>query len=59
MKKVYQITGTDISGATKQELKAQRNELNTKALGRPHHEVEANQWPHRITKGPQHPHLVK
>lgn len=59
MKKVYQITGTEIFGTTKQELKPKRNELNDKALGRSHADTVANQWPHRITKGPDHPHLAK
>lgn len=64
--RIYAIRGTDITGATKEELKAKRAELNL-AAGFPEVETKkdkevipaapANTWPHRITKGPDHPHV--
>lgn len=61
MKKFWNITGTNIYGATKVELKAQRDKLNHHAIGlKPDQSVKdipSNQWPHRISKGPEHPGL--
>ena len=65
-KRVYAIRGTDITGESKEELKAKRAELN---LAAGFAEVEtkkdketipaapSNTWPYRITKGPDHPHI--
>lgn len=62
MKKFYQITGTNIFGATKEELKSQRNQLNADALkleeGKKLSDTNSNTWPFRIAKGPEHPSLV-
>jgi hypothetical protein len=63
MKKFWQITGTDVFGETKEALKPKRNELNRTALNLKNdqklEEVPSNTWPHRITKGPEHPSLAK
>jgi hypothetical protein len=62
----WNITGTSIYGATKEELKPQRTKLNAdngvyeKDGKREDQEVQAtpsNKWPFRITKGPDHPHV--
>lgn len=65
-KRIYAIRGTDITGESKEELKAKRAELN---LAAGFAEVEtkkdkeviaaspSNTWPYRITKGPDHPHV--
>lgn len=64
--RIYAIRGTDITGSSKEELKAKRAELN---LAAGFAEVEtkkdkevipaapSNTWPYRITKGPDHPHI--
>lgn len=51
----WKIRGTDITGASKEELKPKRRELNA-AAGVIEAEVSSNAWPYRVTKGPAHPH---
>jgi hypothetical protein len=59
MKKFWRISQTDIVGETKEGLKPERNRLNQIALGLKADEklsdTPSNKWPHRITKGPEHP----
>ncbi len=57
MRKNYQITGTSTYAASKQELKTERDTLN-KAAGVDITKVPAAAWPHKITKGPEHPHIT-
>lgn len=59
----YRITNTDICGASKEELKSIRRDLNATAgtheVGNKSQGTEAtpsNKWAHRITKGPDHLH---
>ncbi len=61
----YGISGTSHIGATKEELKAKRRELNhsvgvyeveTTIEGKKIEAVSSNAWPYRITKTRAHPH---
>lgn len=64
-KAIWKISGTDRTGATKEELKPIRRQLNADAGI---HEVDttingqlwpanpSNAWPYRITKTAAHPH---
>lgn len=57
---LWAISGTKITGLTKEELKAQRRELNA-AAGTPEVDtkdkaaVSSNNWVHHITKAYGHP----
>lgn len=61
---IYGISGTKIVGRSKEELKAQRRELNA-AAGTPEVDIKdkkavpSNQWAHRITKAAGHPNYSK
>ncbi len=61
---IWIIRGTDFSCKTKEALKIKRRELNeaagvyevdTQKDGKTIEATPSNQWPYRITKGPDHP----
>lgn len=54
-KAIWKISGTEYTGATKEELKPKRRELNADA-GVVEADVSSNAWPYRITKTAAHPH---
>lgn len=56
MRKFWQIKGTDTFSEVKSELKQERNKLNI-AAGINLKTEPASQWPYKITKGPDHPHV--
>lgn len=53
-KKLWQITGTNEFGSSKEELKKLRTQLN-RDTGVDEKETDSNKWKFRITKGPEHP----
>lgn len=57
-KKLYRITNTAICGINRESLKQERKAKNLEA-GVDEEKVNHSEWPHKITKGPHHPHKQK